>query len=121
MPLFVDTPRWLRHHGLSGHLIADTEEELDDFGASFGLPQKDRSSGSPIPHYLLASSRRDAVIAAGAIPLDPAAWARKLADISSGMERGLRKLRQASQSSKNVKGKLRIQPDLFNDQQRMAG
>lgn len=120
MPIYVDTPRWERHHGLSGHLIADTEAELDAFAQSFGLPRKDRSSGSPIPHYLLAASRRSAVIAAGAIPLEPAAWARKLAEISSGERRDSRSFRPATKARK-VNETPRIQPDLFNGGQRLAG
>ena len=71
---------------LSGHLIADSEAELDAFGQAFGLGKKDRSSGSPVPHYVLAASRRGAAIVAGAIPLAPPMWAAKLAEINAQKE-----------------------------------
>lgn len=121
MPVYVDTPRWQRHHGLSGHLIADSVEELDAFGAAFGLSPKDRSIGSVIPHFLLASSRRDAAIAAGAIPLAPAAWATKLSEIDAEPKRGRPHRPQRQAALAKVNRPSTTQLGLFGTLEKRAG
>lgn len=121
MPVFVDTPRWQRHHGLSGHLIADTVEELDSFGAAFGLSPKDRSSGCAIPHYLLASSRRDAAIAAGALPLAPEAWTAKLSQISASLTSPRKRVADRKGVEPKVKRAQQPQLGLFSPPEKRPG
>jgi len=118
MPVYVDTPRWNRYHGLSGHLIADTEHELDTFGEALGLSKKDRSSGAAIPHFLLAAGRRDAAMAMGAVPLDAVARARKIEEIAAGDRRkpeapARTSFRPRPESRPNRTDKPIMQTDLF--------
>ena len=112
MPIYVDQPRWERHHGLSGHLIADDEAELDAFGENFGLTRDDRSRGTAIPHFLLAAGRRAAAIEAGAIPLTPAQWTAKLKEIAGGHQHTKRERPRPKLASMNQS--LNRQLGLFN-------
>ena len=70
MPAYVDEPKWQRWHGLSGHLIADTPEELASIAATLSLSDKFFMKHAPIPHYQLPAGQRCAAINAGAVALD---------------------------------------------------
>lgn len=74
MAVYCDEPVWMRHHGLSGHLLADTLEELHEFAARLGLDRKLFMRDALVPHYQLPAGRRDEAISLGAHPLDRKAF-----------------------------------------------
>lgn len=86
MPAYVDTPRHMRQHGLSGHLIATTLDELHRVAGAIGLHRRYFQGSAMTPHYTLPAGRRDAAIAAGAIPLDnDAQWRRTVERVSNAL------------------------------------
>lgn len=70
MTVYVDTPIWQRHHGLSGHMIADTQAELLAMADRLLLPKNTYMPDAVTPHVQLPAGLRDAAIAAGAVALD---------------------------------------------------
>lgn len=78
MPAYVDTPAIQRSHGLSGHLIGEPLADAHQVAQAIGLSDRYFVPDALIPHYQLPSGRRDAAIAAGAIPLSPEAWRQQL-------------------------------------------
>jgi hypothetical protein len=86
MPAYVDTPRHQRSHGLSGHLIATSLEELHQVAEAIGLHRRYFQAHAMTPHYTLPAGRRDAAIAAGAIAVaDDAQWRRIVERVSNGL------------------------------------
>jgi hypothetical protein len=82
MPAYVDTPTIQRSHGLSGHLIGDPIDDAHQVAERMGLSRSNFRGECITPHYTLPAGRRDAAIAAGAIPLDAEAWRRQLEHMS---------------------------------------
>ena len=82
MACYVDDPIWERWHGLSGHLIADSIEELKEMANTLSLSKKFFMDGALTPHYQLPAGRRDVAIAAGAIPLERPAFMAAVARIN---------------------------------------
>lgn len=76
MACYVDEPNWERWHGLSGHLIADSVDELHQFATQLSLSKKFFMDGAITPHYQLPAGRLDAAIREGAILLERPAFMR---------------------------------------------
>ncbi len=84
MTVYVDTLRY--PHGRPGpagqwcHLLADSDDELNEFAAALGLKLAWRQDGVPRgcrkptqpPHYDLTSGMRAKAVAAGAVEATPA-------------------------------------------------
>lgn len=85
MACYVDDPQWERWHGLSGHLIADSIEELQEMANSLSLSKKFFMKDALTPHYQLPAGRRDAAITAGAIALERTTFMAVVARINRGM------------------------------------
>ncbi|MGE4057206.1 MAG: DUF4031 domain-containing protein, partial [Vicinamibacterales bacterium] len=81
MPAFVDEPKHQRDHGLSGHLIGIPLEDARQVASVIGLSDRYFMGQCIVPHWQLPAGRRDAAIAAGAIPLTAAQWTAKLSSI----------------------------------------
>jgi len=78
MPAYVDTPTIQRSHGLSGHMIGEPLEDAQRIAEAIGLSSRYFMPDAVVQHFQIPSGRRDAAIAAGAIPLDPNAWREQL-------------------------------------------
>ncbi len=80
MAIYVDPPLWPAHGTHFSHLISDTSlAELHAFAAAAGIP--DRAFDGD--HYDVAEARHDALVAAGAVPVEGRVLVRKL--IASGL------------------------------------
>lgn len=77
MSVYIDDPQWERWHGRSGHMVADTIDELTRFAEGLGLDHRYAFLRAVVPHYQLPESRRQCAIQAGAIALDRAAFMRR--------------------------------------------
>lgn len=77
MAIYVDTPRWNRDHGPSGHMVGDSMEELHEIARKLDLPTKYFLPFAVIPHYQLPASERAAAIAHGAVALERTAFMRE--------------------------------------------
>lgn len=65
--LLIDPPAWPAHGRLWSHLVSDTSyRELHDFAEHAGIPRQ----GFEGDHYDVPEERYDAVVAAGAVPID---------------------------------------------------
>lgn len=75
MSVYVGVPMWPFGNMIMCHMVADTEEELDEMATKLGLrrwkqvPRRDKGVGSLV-HYDIAKSKRAQAIKLGAIPLD---------------------------------------------------
>ena len=78
MGVYVDKPRWQREHGLSGHLVADSIEELHEMATKLELPSSNFLPHAVVPHYQLPACSHDEAIALGAIHLEPTAFGKAL-------------------------------------------
>lgn len=78
MAVYCDEPKWERHHGLSGHLIADNLGELDAFAQALGLGSNERMFFCTCPHYQLPATRMDDALAAGAVKLSRADFMKRV-------------------------------------------
>lgn len=77
MTCYVDIPRWKRGKTPSGHLIADSLEELHALAETVGIDRRKWfQEHAVVPHYTLLEYQRDAAIAAGAVPLSGRDWER---------------------------------------------
>lgn len=73
--LLIDPPAWPAHGRLWSHLVSDTSySELHDFAVRAGLPRR----GFEGDHYDIPQERYDAVVAAGAVPIDGRELLRRL-------------------------------------------
>lgn len=81
MGCYVDTPRWMRKDVPSGHLVADSVDELHAMAEVIGIERHWFQGHAIIIHYTLLASFRDAAIAAGATALDQKDWGRKIQQI----------------------------------------
>jgi hypothetical protein len=82
MTVLVDPPRWPAHGRLWSHLVSDTSyAELHAFAAQLEIPERafDRD------HYDIPQERYDAVVAAGAEPVEGKELIRRL--LGSGLRR----------------------------------
>lgn len=67
MGILIDRPSWPAHGTLWSHLVSDVSiEELHAFAAAQGLPPR----GFDLDHYDVPRERYDALVAAGAEPVD---------------------------------------------------
>ena len=80
MAIYVDPPLWPAHGTHFSHLVSDTSlQELHAFAAASGIPERAFDGD----HYDVAEARYDALIAAGAVPVEGRVLVRKL--IASGL------------------------------------
>lgn len=80
MTVLIDPPRWPAHDTLWSHLVSDSSiEELHVFAGENGIPER----GFDLDHYDVPASRYDALVAAGAVPVDGHELVRRL--IASGL------------------------------------
>ena len=80
MAVYVDPPLWPAHGTRFSHLVSDTSlEELHAFAAAAGIPGRAFDGD----HYDVAEARYEALVAAGAIPVEGRVLVRKL--IASGL------------------------------------
>jgi hypothetical protein len=67
MAVLIDPPRWPAHGRLWSHLVSDSDlTELHDFAAANGIPDR----GFDHDHYDVPGERYDALVAAGAAPVE---------------------------------------------------
>jgi predicted metal-dependent HD superfamily phosphohydrolase len=85
--LFIDPPAWPAHGTLFSHLVSDGSlQELRLFAREAGVPDR----AFDLDHYDVPASRYDALVAAGAMPVEGGDLARRLAGSGlrvSGAER----------------------------------
>ena len=80
MTVLIDPPRWPAHDTLWSHLVSDESlRELHEFAAANSIPER----GFDLDHYDVPASRYDALVAAGAVPVDGHELVRRL--IGSGL------------------------------------
>ena len=80
MAVYLDPPLWPAHGTHFSHLISDSSlEELHAFARAAGIPERAFDGD----HYDVAEARFDALVAAGAIPVEGRVLVRKL--IESGL------------------------------------
>lgn len=87
MTVFIDPPAWPAHGTLFSHLVSDGSlQELRLFARAAGVPDR----AFDLDHYDVPASRYDALVAAGAVPVEGGDLARRLATSGlrvSGAER----------------------------------
>ncbi|WP_346959417.1 DUF4031 domain-containing protein [uncultured Arthrobacter sp.] len=77
MAIYLDPPLWPAHGTHFSHLISDSSlEELHTFARAAGIPERAFDGD----HYDVAEARFDALVAAGAIPVEGRVLVRKLID-----------------------------------------
>lgn len=76
MPVYVGVPMWPFGRMIMCHMVADTEEELDEMADKIGVarrwkqaPRRDKGVGSLV-HYDIAKSKRQLALYHGAVPLN---------------------------------------------------
>ncbi|MET4096148.1 DUF4031 domain-containing protein [Arthrobacter sp. UYCu712] len=80
MAVYLDPPLWPAHGTHFSHLVSDTSlEELHAFAAAAGISERAFDGD----HYDVAKERYDALVAAGAIPVEGRVLVRQL--IASGL------------------------------------
>jgi len=73
--VLIDPPRWPAHGRLWSHLVSDSSyAELHAFAAANGIPER----GFDHDHYDVPDERYEALIAAGAVPVDSRELLRRL-------------------------------------------
>jgi hypothetical protein len=92
VPVYCDSPKWTRDDELSGHLVGEPLEALHEIAAKIGLsPFRYFQPQATVAHYQLPASLRADAIAAGAVPLEGAAFYRALERIYDAQERARRR------------------------------
>jgi hypothetical protein len=67
MTVLIDKPLWPAHNTLWSHLVSDSSiDELHSFAAQNGIPRR----AFDLDHYDVPEARYDALVAAGALPVD---------------------------------------------------
>jgi predicted metal-dependent HD superfamily phosphohydrolase len=80
MAVYLDPPLWPAHGTHFSHLISDSSlDELHTFARAAGIPERAYDGD----HYDVAEARYDALVAAGAVPVEGRILVRKL--IESGL------------------------------------
>jgi len=80
MAVYLDPPLWPAHGTRFSHLVSDSSlDELHGFARAAGIPERAFDGD----HYDVAEARYDALVAAGAIPVEGRVLVRKL--IESGL------------------------------------
>ncbi|GEL95862.1 DUF4031 domain-containing protein [Cellulomonas composti] len=73
--ILLDPPLWPNHGRMWSHLVSDASfDELHDFAARAGIPAR----GFDLDHYDVPDERYDALVAAGAVPVDAHELIRRL-------------------------------------------
>lgn len=76
MTVFIDPPAWPAHGTLFSHLVSDGSlQELRLFARAAGVPDR----AFDLDHYDVPASRQDALVTAGAVPVEGGDLARRLA------------------------------------------
>lgn len=76
MTLLIDPPAWPAHGTLFSHLVSDGSlQELRLFARAAGVPDR----AFDLDHYDVPASRYDALVTAGAVPIEGGDLARRLA------------------------------------------
>lgn len=76
MTLFIDPPAWPAHGTVFSHLVSDGSlQELRLFARAAGVPDR----AFDLDHYDVPAARHDALVAAGAVPVEGGDLARRLA------------------------------------------
>jgi hypothetical protein len=73
MSVYVGVPMWPYRSFIMCHMLADTEEELDEMAKKIGLRtswKQPPTDSHDFSHYDIAKSKRNLAIKHGAIPLD---------------------------------------------------
>jgi 8-oxo-dGTP pyrophosphatase MutT (NUDIX family) len=97
MAIWIDPPSWPAHGRLWSHLVSDTSyDELHTFAAQAGIPAR----GFDGDHFDVPQDSYDALVAAGARPIDGRALARLLRD--SGLRFQKRKGERPLAAYRNV-------------------
>jgi predicted metal-dependent HD superfamily phosphohydrolase len=74
--LFIDPPAWPAHGTMFSHLVSDGSlQELRLFARAAGVPDR----AFDLDHYDVPAARHDALVAAGAVPVEGGDLARRLA------------------------------------------
>ncbi len=77
MTVLVDPPRWPAHGRLWSHLVSDVSyDELHAFARANGIPER----GFDHDHYDVPEERYEALITAGAMPVDSRELLRRIGD-----------------------------------------
>lgn len=80
--VLIDPPRWPGHGRLWSHLVSDVSyAELHRFAGTQGIPAR----GFDRDHYDVPGERYEALVAAGAVPVESRELLRRLTD--SGLRR----------------------------------
>lgn len=102
MAAYYDRAEWTREvAGLSGHLIADTREELESFAARLNLPQNLYQIQALLPHYQLPQTSHEDAAALGAIFLERRPFMAMVARITDAWFAAKRPARTAPTPAKN--------------------
>lgn len=86
MGIYVDRPRWEREHGLSGHMLGDSIEELHEMAAKLELPSSNFLPFAVVPHYQLPACCHEQAIANGAIHLERTEFVKVAERISRSLQ-----------------------------------
>ena len=111
MGVYCDTPRWERWHGLSGHLIADSTAELQDFANRLGIGIECASLDSVVPHYQIVATLQPVAIAAGAVLLSRDEFSNRIRSIN----RAQRPMRLAPPARNKRRKKPRVSVSAVQD------
>ncbi|GAA1714768.1 hypothetical protein GCM10009809_08660 [Isoptericola hypogeus] len=94
MTVLVDPPAWPAHGRLWSHLVSDESlHELRSFARAHGIGDR----AFDLDHYDVPDERHDALVSAGAVPVDGRELARRLA--GSGLRVPGRERRRASRGA----------------------
>ena len=97
MTVLIDPPRWPAHDTLWSHLVSDSSlGELHAFAGANGIPRR----GFDLDHYDVPASRYDALVAAGAEPVDGHELVRRL--IRSGLRVTARERRTPAHTERRL-------------------
>lgn len=67
MTVLIDPPRWPAHGRLWSHLVSDASlDELHAFARAAGVPERSFDAD----HYDVPADRHDALVKAGAVPVE---------------------------------------------------
>jgi len=91
--ILIDPPRWPAHGRVWSHLVSDSGyQELHDFASANGIPPR----GFDHDHYDVPQERFQALVSAGAVPVDSRELVRRLT--AAGLRRPKRNRRRGELS-----------------------
>lgn len=95
MAAYRDSADWLRNGVRSGHLIADSKEELQALVQQLELSPRFNFPHAMLPHYQLPVAYQEAADALGVIPLEREAFTRMAGRVRDRWETAERASRQS--------------------------